>query len=188
MKATKNPLVILTTTAFMAALTSVMTIVIKIPSPQGYLNLGDCFVILSGWMLGPVYGFLAAAIGSAFADLFSGYAIYMPASFVIKGLMAVAVYYLPRFLSGKKSRHPAFCFLAGAAFAELIMILGYYLFEALIIGIGFSAAAVAIPLNCVQAFAGIAGAFYLARALEKTNLSNLFDIYKLKKDGNENGR
>ena len=172
----------------MATLTSVMTMIIKIPSLQGYLNLGDCFVILSGWMLGPVYGFLAAAIGSAFADLFSGYAIYMPASFVIKGLMAVAVYYIPRLISGKRKRHPAFCFVSGAVFAELIMVFGYYLFEALIIGIGFVPAALAIPLNCVQGAVGLSGAFYLARIIGKTNISNLFDVYKLKRDGNENER
>ena len=188
MKATKNPLVVLTTTAVMATLTAVMTMIIKIPSPQGYLNLGDCFVILSGWMLGPVYGLSAAAIGSAFADLFSGYAIYMPATFVIKGLMAVAVYYIPRVISGKKKRRPSFCFLTGAAVAELIMILGYYIFEALAIGIGFVPAAVAVPLNCLQGAVGIIGAFYLAGILEKTNISNLFDVMKLKKDGNKNER
>ena len=41
--------------ALLAALTCVATMVIKIPSPlQGYLNLGDCIVLLAGWMLSPV--------------------------------------------------------------------------------------------------------------------------------------
>ena len=44
--------------ALLTALTCVATMVVKIPSPlKGYLNLGDCVVLLSGWMLGPVYGF-----------------------------------------------------------------------------------------------------------------------------------
>ena len=35
--------------AMLAALTCVATMVIKIPSPlSGYLNLGDCIVLLSG--------------------------------------------------------------------------------------------------------------------------------------------
>ena len=45
----------------MAALVYVATSIIQIPSPvNGYVNLGDCFVLLSGWLLGPWYG--AAAL------------------------------------------------------------------------------------------------------------------------------
>ena len=74
----------------LAALCCVATMIIKIPSPlKGYLNLGDCVVLLSGWLLGPAYGFAAAGIGSALADIFSGYVIYAPATFIIKGLMAI---------------------------------------------------------------------------------------------------
>ena len=40
--------------AMLAALTCVATMIIKIPSPlKGYLNLGDCVVLLAGWMLIP---------------------------------------------------------------------------------------------------------------------------------------
>ena len=39
--------------ALMAALTYVATSIVQIPSPmQGYVNLGDCIVLLSGWILG----------------------------------------------------------------------------------------------------------------------------------------
>ena len=56
--------------ALLAALTCVATMIIKIPSPlKGYLNLGDCIVLLAGWMLSPVHGFLAAGLGSALADV-----------------------------------------------------------------------------------------------------------------------
>ena len=71
--------------SMLCALTCVATMVIKIPSPlNGYLNLGDCVVLLAGWILSPVYGFLAAGLGSAAADLFSGYVVYAPATFAIK--------------------------------------------------------------------------------------------------------
>ena len=44
------------------------TFAVRIPSPlKGYLNLGDCAVLLAGWLLSPVYGFLAAGLGSALA-------------------------------------------------------------------------------------------------------------------------
>ena len=71
--------------ALFAALCTVMTLVIQIPSPmQGYVNLGDCAVLLSAWVLGPVYGGVAAGTGSMLADLFSGYAHYAPGTFLIK--------------------------------------------------------------------------------------------------------
>ena len=80
--------------ALMAALACIMTMIIKVPSPlKGYVNLGDCIVLVAGWMFSPTYGVLAAGIGSAMADVFSGYLLYAPATFVIKGLMALTAYY-----------------------------------------------------------------------------------------------
>ena len=81
--------------ALLASLTCVTTMLIKVPSPlKGYVNLGDCVVLLSGWILSPLYGFFAAGIGSALADIFSGYVIYAPATFVIKGAMALIAYFI----------------------------------------------------------------------------------------------
>ena len=55
--------------ALMAALCTIMTMVIQVPSPmQGYVNLGDCFVLLSGWLLGPWYGFAAARCWQTFSS------------------------------------------------------------------------------------------------------------------------
>lgn len=49
--------------ALMAALTYVATSIVQIPSPmQGYVNLGDCIVLLSGWILGPWWGAAAGGI------------------------------------------------------------------------------------------------------------------------------
>lgn len=77
-------------TALLAALTCVATMIIQIPSPMnGYVNLGDCFVLLSGWLLGPWLGFAAGGIGSMLADIFTGYAHYAPGTLVIKGLVAL---------------------------------------------------------------------------------------------------
>lgn len=48
--------------ALMAALTYVATSIVQIPSPmQGYVNLGDCIVLLSGWILGPWWALRLAA-------------------------------------------------------------------------------------------------------------------------------
>ena len=92
--------------ALFAALCTVMTLVIQIPSPmQGYVNLGDCAVLLSAWVLGPVYGGVAAGTGSMLADLFSGYAHYAPGTFLIKLCMAFSAI----------APHPSSCWLKGQA-------------------------------------------------------------------------
>ena len=50
-------------TALFMALCCTATMVIHVPSPtQGFVNLGDCMVLLSGWLLGPWYGMAAAGV------------------------------------------------------------------------------------------------------------------------------
>ena len=78
----------LTVSAMLAALACVATL-INVPSVDGYKNLGDCIVLLSGCLLGPLYGALAAGMGSALSDIILGYAYYAPATLVIKGVMAL---------------------------------------------------------------------------------------------------
>ena len=153
--------------ALLAALVCVATMLIKVPSPlKGYLNLGDGIVLLCGWLLSPVYGFLAAGIGSALADLFAGYVIYVPATFVIKGLMAVVAYYGVRWLSKGIGNLPA-SVIAGIV-AEIVMVLGYYIFEGFLYG--FAESLVNIPANAVQGVAGIILGTTLNKVFQKTNL------------------
>ena len=74
--------------ALFAALTFVATNIIRVPIPatDGYINLGDCVVLLGAFLLGPVYGAAAGGIGSALADILSGYAVFAPGTFVICGI------------------------------------------------------------------------------------------------------
>lgn len=141
------------TSAMLAALTFIFTIVIKIPSPiGGYLNLGDAVVLLGGAILSPIYAFLAAAIGSAVADLSSGFFIYVPATFLIKGIMAVIMHY------GKKRA-------ISAALAEIFMILGYYVFEGFLYG--FAPSLVNIPANAIQGVVGLIIGLILVKYLKR---------------------
>ena len=140
--------------ALMAALSCAATLVIQIPSPMnGYVNLGDGLVLLSGWLLGPGYGFAAAGLGSALADLMTGYTHYAPATFMIKGLMAlIACRLKPRWLSG--------------LLAEGWMVLGYFLFACLLMGEGWAAAS-SIPGNLAQGAVGLAAALALERVTKR---------------------
>lgn len=150
--------------AMLAALTCIATMIIKIPSPlKGYLNLGDCVVLLSGWLLSPLYGFLAAGLGSGLADLISGYGVYVPATFIIKGVMAIAAYFGFRFLQNKVTNISAR--IVSGIVAELIMVFGYYVFEGFLYG--FGASLVNIPANAVQGVAGLIIGTILVKIFEK---------------------
>ena len=92
----------MTLAALLAAFACVATMLIQVPTPtKGYVNLGDCIVNISAWLLGPVYGAAAAGIGSAMADVISGYIVYAPATLIIKGLMAAASFFVYRAVSKK---------------------------------------------------------------------------------------
>lgn len=152
----------------MAALVCVVTMIIKIPSPlKGYVNLGDCVVLLSGWMLSPVYGFLAAGIGSALADLLSGYVIYAPATFVIKGIMALVAVSIFRLVNKRKGILLS-ATISGVA-AEIVMILGYFIFEGVLYGFGSSV--VNIPANGVQGVAGLVLGVLLIKVFGKRKIA-----------------
>lgn len=147
-----------------AALCCVATM-IKIPYPliKGYLNLGDCIVLVSGWLMPPAYGFLAAGVGSALADLFSGYAIYAPATFLIKGTMAIVTYFCFKVLYSKLGNTPSK--IIGGVFAEIIMVFSYFVFEGFMYG--FAPSAVSIPANGMQGIVGLVIALVIVRILEK---------------------
>lgn len=156
--------------ALLAAMTCVATMIIKVPTPtMGYIHLGDGFVLLCAVILGPWMGALAAGIGSMLSDLFSGYASWAPATFIIKALTACAAgilfHRLQHIIKSNKSRYAAI--VIGGVIGEAIMVVGYFLYEAGIAAFGsgrFTAAALAagiassatgIPFNIVQGVVGI---------------------------------
>ena len=150
---TSFPLKKLVAAAMFAALACVATMMISIPIPatNGYINLGDCVVILSGWLLGGVYGTAAAGIGSMLADLILGYTTYAPGTLVIKGLMALAAFWVFRVLSGKRG---FIARLVSALCAEAVMVGGYFLYESVLLGYGFGAVP-SIFSNLIQAAGGV---------------------------------
>ena len=121
-----NSLKRLVLAALFAALACVATMSIRIPTPgtNGYIHPGDAIVILSGVILGPVWGFLAGGIGSALSDLIGGYFMYVPVTFVIKGLIAlVAGLIYEKIGKTQKSRYIA-VILGGIA--DIILVAGGY--------------------------------------------------------------
>ena len=176
--------------ALMTALTTISTMIIQIPSPtSGQVNLGDVFVLFSAFCLGPIYGAVAAGVGSALADLLSGYVIYAPGTLIIKAVMAVCAYFVFIWLKKVfKRSYPSMLF--GAIVAEIIMIVGYFLYSCLIMGEGLAAAA-SILGNVVQGTVGIIAApllvevmLYAVKGFVKNKGDKLETIEK-KEDNND---
>ncbi len=96
----------LTYTGIMAALCFLGTMIIYYRMPSsGYLHIGDSMVLLSGALLGPLYGGFAAGFGSMFADLAAGAPIWMVSTFIIKFAMGAV---MGIFLKAQKN-----CFACG---------------------------------------------------------------------------
>ena len=158
----------ITLSGLLATLTFIMTRYFSIPTAiTGNINIGDSIVLLSGLILGPLYGGLAAASGSAFADLVSPYAIYTPATFIIKGLVAVTVAVLFKKFKNLKLK---LNLLISSAIAEIIMILGYFLFEAFVLEFGVLVASYQLINNAVQAVASILIVSVIYTTLSRSSL------------------
>lgn len=141
---------VLTLGGMMAALVFVATYFFKLPVSitQGYIHLGDGFILLGAALLGWA-SVPAAAIGSALADLLGGYTLYILPTFVIKGLVAAVAVWAVR---GSK---PYWLTVLLLAVAELVMVAGYFVVEWLFLGYGLAAAAGAVVPNLVQGLSGV---------------------------------
>lgn len=134
----------ITRSAVTAAVVFVVTWLVRIPIPGtsgGYVNLGDVIIYVAAFILGGPIAAAAAAVGSALADTAAGAAIYIPATFIIKGLMGLTVGLL---CTGKKfTAYSLACILGGA-----IMTAGYGLYELAVFGASYALAS--LPYNLIQ--------------------------------------
>lgn len=149
----------LTLTALLIALTTVATLVIRIPVPatQGYINLGDSLVYISALLFGPVTGLLAGGIGSALADLIGGYSQFAPYTLVIKGLEGLLV----GLLAWRMIKRPTptvggvLAAVAAIAVGGATMVFGYFVAEAFLLKLGVAAASAEVPGNIFQVVGGL---------------------------------
>ncbi len=140
--------------ALFAAFACVATMSIRIPTPGtgGYIHPGDAVVILSGIILGPHWGLLAAGIGSALADLLGGYFIYVPITFVIKGVVAFAAGLIYQKIGKTAKSRGAAVVLGGIA--DIVLVAGgYFLCESMMYS--RAAAAASVPANIIQGVSGL---------------------------------
>lgn len=152
------------------ALVTVSTMAIKIPmvATSGYIHAGDSMIYLAGVLFGPQFGLLAAGLGSALADLLSGYSHWALPTLIIKGLEG---YIIGKIAIGIGNRNSSLeirdiiAVLVGGAW----MVVGYLIAGAIITK-SWTAALGSITGNIGQAIGGAVIALPLIYAILKTDL------------------
>lgn len=153
-----------------AAIICLLTIFVRIPLPQfaggAYVNAGDAGVYLAAAIMGGWPAIIAAAVGSALADLIVGAPLYVGATFLIKGVMA----FIASAILAKNPHHvlrQALAFIvAGAAMAA-----GYFLYELPVFGAAYAISS--LPFNVIQIAGGVILGIAATQAAQKMKLNIL---------------
>lgn len=147
---------------------------IPTPLPGGYFNLGDSVIMVAAILIGRNTGFAAGAIGSCLADLALGSFLFAPITFVVKGLegyLTGAVAHTG--LSGRSV--PAGRSIAAVTVGAVVMVGGYFLAEAFVLGyfdsaFGITAAAAELVPNLIQGVLGAVAGYLISVLLSRMNV------------------
>ncbi|MDD4773331.1 MAG: TIGR04002 family protein [Eubacteriales bacterium] len=149
-----------------AALIFVVTAYLpRLPIPPGYIHFGDAFICIAACLLPAPYAAASAAIGAAAADMLTGYAVWTPATLIIKAAMALT--FCPCSQKIATGRNMAAAFISG-----LIGTAGYYIYEALFIS-SFSVALAGIPYNIIQGAGSMVIFVVAALALDRAGIKKI---------------
>lgn len=149
----------------MTAMVFVVTLLVKIPAPSGYIHPGDALLYVSAMLLNAPWALLAGALGEGFADIVGGYAAYYPATVLIKALMAL-LFIMVRNREGKLlSLRTALLTVAAGA----VNVGGYFAADCII---DKAYAVVDLAGNAVQSAASVILYILLALALDKVKIKD----------------
>lgn len=151
--------------ATFTAVVFVLTAYLQIPSNTGYVHIGDAFIFLSACLLPTPYAVFVGAGGALLADCLTGYAIWAPASVIIKVLTALM-------FTNKKETIINLRNLLALIPAAVMCIGGYYLYEAFISG-NFIAPLSGIIGSVMQWLASSILFIILGVALDKLKIKRL---------------
>jgi len=166
----RSPAFRIASLAILTAVTAVFTYVVRIPvaPTRGYLNLGDVAIYFTAFTFGPVTALVSGGLGTALADIISGYSQWAPISLLVHGLQGLVAGMLGGIVRrGAGDARGVFnpFWLAGAAGGTVLMCGGYLLAGNFMVG--FGAALVELPGNLLQNLAGVVGAIPLAMAVRR---------------------
>src|SRR5438105_1053846 len=118
-------------TGLMIALVCLATIAIQIPVPgtNGYVNIGDTIIFMTSILFGPIPGMIAGGIGSAFADILSGYTHWALFTLIIKGIEGYVVGFIITKLKTSNLN-----IILSTLLGSIVMVFGYFVFGAYLSG------------------------------------------------------
>ena len=148
----------------LVALVFVVTAYLHIPTVNGYIHVGDGLIYLAAAILPLPYAVAVGAGGALLADTLTGFAVWAPASVVIKGVSCL-------FFSSKGKRIITRRNVLAVLPAALICAGGYYLYETLVYG-SFSASLVGIPASLTQSLASTVLFIAVGLAIDKMKIKN----------------
>jgi uncharacterized membrane protein len=154
--------------ALFASLVFVVTYAIPpitIPATSGYFNVGETVIYTAALIFGSLVGALAGGIGAALADalLAPQFAV---GTLIIKGLEGAIVGFLPSRLHKVIINRSIVATVAVVA-GGFEMVLGYFLYEQIVLGYPLAAALVEVPFNLVQMSVGLAVAIPVVHAVRQ---------------------
>ncbi len=136
---------------------------IAIPlSNYGNVNFGDSMVFICSMVMG-YYGILPSCIGASLCDALSGYSIYAPGTFLIKGIMSFLLVFFIRIFKEFKVSIVFSMFMS-----ECVMVVGYLLYELIIFGSG---AVSNVPFNILQGIVNILISIALYRFIHRLKIN-----------------
>lgn len=165
----------ITQMALMTAIVCLATMTIKIPTfmGMGYNHPGDSMMFLGAILFGRKKGMIIAAIGMSLADLLSGYAYYIPFTFVIKGITALiaSIIAYRKNYNGVNTLNNIFAFLIAGTW----MVFGYFVAKAILVKFvlfkaktfteAITLSLMSVPNNSCQVIVGIIIAIPLIKML-----------------------
>ncbi len=147
--------------AILTAVVTVFTMIVKVPTAKGYLHLGDVAICFVSYTLGPITGLICGGLGTALADLISGYASWALISLIVHGIEGLVIGLIV--FKGQM----AFWKKLVAGIATIVIVAGgYYLLSGLFLT-GFEAALAEIPGNIGQSGIGVVVGLALSEAVKK---------------------
>ncbi|GEK32221.1 membrane protein [Kurthia zopfii] len=155
-------------TAMCIALVFVATLFLNIRLPisvnGGLVHLGTAMLFITTLLFGPKKGMIIGAVGMGLFDLFSGWTLWAPFTFVTRGLQAWIVGTIAYSAYRNASSIPFN--VMGILASVPVMLAGYYLCEGIIFG-NWIAPATSIPGNLLQNAVGLVIAIPVVAALKK---------------------
>jgi len=116
----------LTIAGIFTALVFLATAYLHIPVGTGYVHIGDAFIYTAASMLPLPYALFVSIGGAVLADCLSGFALWAPASAIIKGVSVLLFTRKDKIICAKN--------IIAVFLSWIICIGGYYLYEAVISG------------------------------------------------------